>query len=162
MSGQTKCLCNDLFQIQCVHLQRITGPDGHWMNNATPAERHSAIKFSLKKENCCEKEKTPVHTPIYQSHTRMCRLISAKFKSISHLKSNSAVLRTRGISVVFILSSHVWEKVKRAGNQIQPSLHWLQWFRHLPPFWNYLALCLWCCWYVVFNQPAEKQYWTKL
>lgn len=42
------CWCNDLFQIQSVHLQRITGPDGHWMNNATPAEGQSAISFSQK------------------------------------------------------------------------------------------------------------------
>lgn len=41
-------LCNDLFQIQCVHLQRITGPDGRWMNNETPAEGHCAIKFLQK------------------------------------------------------------------------------------------------------------------
>lgn len=29
-----------------VHLRRITGPDGLWMNNATPADGHSAIRFS--------------------------------------------------------------------------------------------------------------------
>lgn len=42
------CWCNDLFQIQSVHLRRITGPDGHRMNNATPAEGQSAIRFPQK------------------------------------------------------------------------------------------------------------------
>lgn len=51
------CWCNDLFQIQSVHLPRITGPDGHWMNNATPAEGQSAISFSQKGYKT-EKKKT--------------------------------------------------------------------------------------------------------
>lgn len=53
------CQCNDLFRIQSVHLQRIIDPDGHWMNNATPAEGHSTIMFSFNKT------KTPRHTAKY-------------------------------------------------------------------------------------------------
>ena len=44
------CQWNDLFRIQSVHLRRIIDPDGHWMNNATPAEGHSTIMFSLNKK----------------------------------------------------------------------------------------------------------------
>lgn len=53
------CRCNDLFRIQSVHLQRIIDPDGHWMNNATPAEGHSTIMFSFNKT------KTQGHTAKY-------------------------------------------------------------------------------------------------
>lgn len=54
------CLCDDLFQIQSVHLRRITGPDGHWLNNTTPAEGHSVIKFSLKKTKTIKSNKNKI------------------------------------------------------------------------------------------------------
>lgn len=58
------CQCNDLFQIQSVHLRRITGPDGHWMNNATPAEGHSAIRFSQK--NSSKNKNFSLHKEIWK------------------------------------------------------------------------------------------------
>lgn len=56
-----ECLCGDLLQMQCVQLQRITGPDGPAMNNATPAERHSTIRSHQKKKKSA-KWKTSIWT----------------------------------------------------------------------------------------------------
>lgn len=64
------CL-RDLFQIQYVHLQRITGPDGHWMNNATPAEVHSAIRVLTK--NYCKNPS--LQKELSKEHIRMFLLI---------------------------------------------------------------------------------------
>lgn len=63
------CWCNDLFQIQSVHLQRITGPDGHRMNNATPAEGQSAIRFA-QKGNIGEKNNLAQKQPKRESKVR--------------------------------------------------------------------------------------------
>lgn len=62
--GQTKCVSAMTFFKFSVHLRRITGPDGHWMNNATPAEGHSAIRFSQK--NSSKNKNFSLHKEIWK------------------------------------------------------------------------------------------------